>query len=78
MITSVQMFADANKSAMVFLKHVTTEEIVDNIRSTDIVDKRAFLLRESFLETHFNLGDNFSDANDLRSCIKILWGFIQL
>ena len=57
---------DANKSTMVFLKHVTTEEIVDNLRSTDIVDKCALLLRESILETHFDFGDKFSDAYDLR------------
>ena len=57
---------DANRSAMVFLKHVTTEEVIDNLRSTDIVDKCAMLLRESLLETDFNLGDKFSDANDLR------------
>ena len=63
-------FADSrgnpNKSAMVFLKVVSTEEIVDSLRSTDIVEKCALLIRESLLETNFDLGDKFCDANDLR------------
>ena len=51
---------------MVFLKVVSTEEIVDSLRSTDIVEKCALLIRESLLETNFDLGDKFCDANDLR------------
>ena len=39
---------------------------VDSLRSTDIVEKCALLIRESLLETNFDLGDKFYDVNDLR------------
>ena len=61
---------EANKSMMVFLGNLSIEEIADKIRSIDIIKEAASKIINSLLDSNFNLGDRFSDVNDLQNSWK--------
>ena len=53
------------KSVMFFGNNVTAETMAETIRNADPVRECALLLRQSLLETDFDLNDRFCDASDL-------------
>jgi len=52
---------------MIFSKSVTAESMAETIRSTDPIKQCAELIRQSLLDTDFELNDRFCDANDLKT-----------
>ena len=62
---------EANRSLLVYLKYVTTEDVLDSIRSMDIVESTANIIRQSLLEDDFNLADKFCDALDLKESLTV-------
>jgi len=49
---------------MCFSKSVTAKSMAETIRTTDPIKQCAELIRQSLLDTDFELNDRFSDAND--------------
>jgi len=56
-----------NKSLMCFSKSVTAKSVAETIRSTDPIKQCAELIRQSLLDTDFELNNRFCDANDLKT-----------
>jgi len=52
---------------MCFSKSVTAKSMAETIRSTDPIKQCAELIRQSLLDTDFELNDRFCDANDLKT-----------
>ena len=59
---------------MIYLKHTSTEELINHIRGTDPVVECANTLRLHLMETDFNMVDQFYDASDLQEA----WANIKL
>lgn len=59
-----------NKSRLFFSRSVTAESMVETIRSTDPIKQCAELIRQSLLDTDFELNDRFCDASDLKTSWK--------
>ena len=55
---------------MIYLTDISTENMAEKIRSTDIVTECAKMLRQSLKETDFDLQDKFYDASDLETSWK--------
>ena len=54
-----------NKSLLDFFSKLSAQDIVQKVRSTDILKGAALSLRHAILEESFHLDDKFCDADDL-------------
>ena len=52
---------------MCFSKSVTAKSMAETIRSTNPIKQCAELIRQSLLDTDFELNDGFCDANNLKT-----------
>ena len=53
------------QSLLLFSSSVTPDDMAANIRSIDIIKDAALILRDELMNTKFDLGDKFCDAQDL-------------
>lgn len=57
---------EANKPTLVFHSSVTLAEVVDLIRSKDVLKESAKILQKSLFNVDFDLNDKFCDETNLR------------
>ena len=56
---------DKRKSQVFFSRHVQTTELVETIRSQDVIKDCARILKNECIEYEFSLEDSYKDANDV-------------
>lgn len=62
---------DKRKSQVFFSRHVQTTELVETIRSQDVIKDCARILKNECIEYEFSLEDSYKDANDVIASYNI-------
>ena len=59
------MHFQKQESLLVFSSKLSAQDMVQKVRSTDIITSAALSLRHAILEESFDLDDKFCDADEL-------------